>query len=382
MATILETCNQLDAFKYSLDHLEMVKESNELHLMDIYLSSYEFMHERGDALDVGIEFINSSEYLYEKTEISFWARLWDSIIRLIKKLIIPFKLIINAIKRLFSPEVEDTQEQILNRYHDMKPEDKSGYTGIAAKVPSDKYLEPIRVLIRAFKNKYPRLYKKILAGKYNNARFTEIYGKVKHKEGYKNLDYIFKHAFIGNEEETFVKNAYMASLIKQYEVPHLFAQFWKYRKYVESFIGKLKTILKKKRVVNFTYTEDDLYFFKQNMELFTDSDKTFLLNIKNVNELQVYIEAVLKDLEEIIKLSKDFVKEDNGRDISEDGRKKMLLFNDIFKDVLVKMNERIGPAIKTLGQSAFDILTTRELMLKLHPHFAKIVEELKSSETN
>lgn len=120
MMTLGEYFKEAEAYEYSEEYFDLVKESIEIDLLALYLENYEYMKECVGWAEEVHESVScmfmedGNEEVKEETIAgkakAFFEKIWKGIIRILKAIISPFTALYVFLKKLFSKAEDDTKK--------------------------------------------------------------------------------------------------------------------------------------------------------------------------------------------------------------------------------------------------------------------------------
>ena len=117
--TLREYFKEAEAYEYSKEYFDLVKESIEIDLLALYLENYEYMEECvewGEEIHESVSFMfmeDGNEEVKEETIASkakaFFEKIWKGIIRILKAIITPFTALYTYLKNFLNKAKVDDE---------------------------------------------------------------------------------------------------------------------------------------------------------------------------------------------------------------------------------------------------------------------------------
>ena len=109
--TLGEYFKEAEAYEYSKEYFDIIKETTELDLIALYLENYDYMQER---IEYGEEIHESAMFTEATEEVKkgFFKRIWDGILKILKALVKPFMALYTFLKNIFINKEAEEKKRI------------------------------------------------------------------------------------------------------------------------------------------------------------------------------------------------------------------------------------------------------------------------------
>ena len=109
--TLGEYFKEAEAYEYSKEYFDIIKETTELDLIALYLENYDYMQERieyGEEIHESVMFTEATEEVKE----CFFKKIWNGILKILKALVKPFMALYTFLKNIFINKEAEEKKRI------------------------------------------------------------------------------------------------------------------------------------------------------------------------------------------------------------------------------------------------------------------------------
>lgn len=379
MASIKECIDQISIFPHSEDYYQILQESKQFDLMNLYLEGFEFVLENSELYN---EFSDkmidglSSDYITEGVWHNFLDSFKKAIVNILKWIYRILETTMISLKALFNFNI--TIEQMVKVYSDIS---KNKTLVSDNTKPAGNTANKLIDSISEFKNKDPLFYQRMITNDFDgNQTSFEIINFKDTNEIYSTIKYLIRNIDLSEEYQTFLKNIFVLSMTRKYEVPAFLSVFHNNQEALLKFIDVMKKTFSKDKVTNPYFNAIDIKQMNKELEECKKNNKTYLLPINKIEELQKSFNEIKNGIADIIQLINKHVMDDSK---FTDNPEKREEFKEILwacRDTMMLLQDQTPKAIKMLAYYRDSINRCRNFLIKIHPIMKEIYDQSTPNE--